>query len=344
MKKLLTHQASAAVVAALLLLELTVSGAESAPSTNLTAAAVTASNDTSSAITELGRVLLDLQQQQRESARTIEQLREQTAAARHQSEIATARVKVFEYTLTEQRTAELNAMRDANRRTLTVVGAVAVVGMFGVALLGFFLFRALRRLSDIPQQLMPALSAGSYGHPALLASEPANQQARVFGVMDQLEQRVKELEATIERRALAAGSTPPPKPANSAATTSTQLSTADADEIVTLLAKGQTLLNANQAQEALDCFDSVLRFDPGNTEALIKQGKALEKLRRFDESLESFDRALAVDGSLTVAYLSKGGVLNRLERFDEALQCYEQALRTQHGEAGGVTEPIVVRE
>jgi tetratricopeptide (TPR) repeat protein len=97
-----------------------------------------------------------------------------------------------------------------------------------------------------------------------------------------------------------------------------------------LLANGQSLLNVNETENALKCFDLALTLHPDHGETLIKKGGALEKAGRLDEAIACYDRAIAVDGSRTVAYLHKGGLFNRLARYEEAMQCYEQALHT-HG-------------
>ena len=86
---------------------------------------------------------------------------------------------------------------------------------------------------------------------------------------------------------------------------------------------------AQQAAEALGCFEQALALEPNHAEALVRKGVALERLQKPDEAIACYDQAIAADASLTVAYLYKGGLFNRLERFNEALACYEQALRTQ---------------
>lgn len=73
-----------------------------------------------------------------------------------------------------------------------------------------------------------------------------------------------------------------------------------------MLAKGQALLNMDQATEALECFEQILRAEPDHAEALVKQGMALELLRRMDEALACYDRAIAVNADMTIAYLQKG--------------------------------------
>ena len=108
----------------------------------------------------------------------------------------------------------------------------------------------------------------------------------------------------------------------------------DAARITMLLGKGQSLLNLDQAEEALACFDQVLTLDPNHPEALVKKGAALERLRKLDEAIACYDQAIAADSSMTVAYLYKGGLFNRMERFGEALECYEKALHTQETRRG----------
>ena len=110
----------------------------------------------------------------------------------------------------------------------------------------------------------------------------------------------------------------------------------DRDECVAnLLAEGQSLLDAQQPDKALECFEVALGLEPEHAEALVKKGGALEKLGRTDEAIACYDRAIAADETLTIAHLHKGGLFNRLARYDEALQCYEQALRTQENKMPG---------
>ncbi len=93
------------------------------------------------------------------------------------------------------------------------------------------------------------------------------------------------------------------------------------------------MLNMDNAEGALACFDEILALDANHTEALVKKGSALERLRKLNEAIECYDKAIAADASMTIAWLYKGGLFNRMERFSEALECYEQALRTQEKQA-----------
>ena len=121
---------------------------------------------------------------------------------------------------------------------------------------------------------------------------------------------------------------------STASTTSEAIAGSGVSErLMSLLHEGQTLLNADRAQEALAAFDEAITLDPNNAETLVKRGTALEKLRKYPEAIQCYDRAIQADSSMTIAHLYKGGLLNRLERFGEALECYEEALRTQEGRA-----------
>jgi tetratricopeptide (TPR) repeat protein len=100
--------------------------------------------------------------------------------------------------------------------------------------------------------------------------------------------------------------------------------------VVTLLARGQALLEQRHPIDALACFEQAIANDERAVNAYIKKGAALERLGRLDEALTSYEHALKLDDSHADAYIGKGNVLNRLERYQEALACFEQAAHHQH--------------
>jgi tetratricopeptide (TPR) repeat protein len=155
------------------------------------------------------------------------------------------------------------------------------------------------------------------------AVELSNQ--RLMSVIERLERRVLELEAA-SLASVATEVEVTPVPENG------QL-TGDAARITVLLGKGQSMLNADHPERALECYDAILAIDQNHPEALVKKGAALERLKQDDAALLCYDRAIQADETLTIAYLYKGGVYNRLERYNEALECYEQALRVQGKQA-----------
>jgi len=147
-------------------------------------------------------------------------------------------------------------------------------------------------------------------------------------LMRRLEQRVHELEHTTQtHRPETEGTAAEAEPGTSA-----QPELAGAESLsAILLGKGQSLLNLDEQENAVACFNEILKLDPNHAEALVKKGVALEQLDRLEEAIACYDRALDANRSMTIAYLRKAGLCNRMARYSEALECYEQALRTQKG-------------
>ena len=280
-----------------------------------------------------------LQAQLREAELAIERNRaEAQEAARAQAAAITEKLNTIQAAIDAERKRaqeELSRQRDdlqkSNRTLLYVAATFGCVGLLAMLGTAIFQWRATNRLAEVSPMhaQLPAPSAQAMlpagdgdGLPGK-AVELSHQ--RLMSVIDRLERRVFELEHTA-------------KPVSGAATVTVDATpTIESDEtaarITVLLGKGQSLLDAEKPEEALTCYDEILKLDANYPEALVKKGAALERLKKDDEALSCYDRAIAADGTLTIAYLYKGGVYNRLERYNEALECYEQALRAQGGAA-----------
>jgi tetratricopeptide (TPR) repeat protein len=254
-----------------------------------------------------------IQEQQQATLRAVEQARQEAeAAAKRNAETLAARIKELEAGVNEARAREIDALQTAHRYTLTIVGVVAGVGFLGMLAVALLLLRSMNRRTVL------APGIGLAGETTALATlDPARQStARFRANLHRLEQRLEELEgAALEMDVKSVDGERP----------AIDLS----GRIALLLGKGQALLNLQQADAALACFDEAIGMDSTNAEAFVKKGSALEKLSRLDEAIQCYDQAIALDTSFTMAYLCKGGVFNRLERYGEALQCYEQALHAQ---------------
>jgi len=319
-----------------------------APAAEKDAPAVpTAANDETNAQETL-RSYLQLQEQLHATQLAIERNRKEAdAAAAESAKAFAARLQGIEEALSSQRAQELAAMQSSNKVMLLVAGLFAALGFLAMLFMAFFQWRTINRLAEISAALPfahglgPKSAAAALGvdEAHLLGAGPAGQSSqRLLGALEQLEKRLCQLEHT----------PPPPLPnggfpnqnaksGNPPPDGETMANTAESAEtarITVLLGKGQSLLNLDQAEEALACFDQVLALVPNHSEALVKKGAALERLHRLDDAIACYDQAIKADNSLTVAYLYKGGLFNRMERFGEALECYEQALRTQESRRG----------
>ncbi len=249
-----------------------------------------------------------------------------TAAAQAANALAN-RLKSIEQSLLSQRASELQAMQSSNKVMLVVAGSFAAIGFVAMLLMAYFQWRTVNRLAEISAALPnAALALGPGRQMAALGTGAAHvvtvgpvEQSNLRMPLNEGQPAKNDLESAIPQSSSEpSNGSPAPWPPSS-----------EAAHIRMLLGKGQSLLNLDQAEAALACFDEILKLDAGNTEALVKKGTALENLRKLDEAIECYDRAIAADDSMTIAYLSKAGLLNRMERFSEALECYERALRTQ---------------
>jgi tetratricopeptide (TPR) repeat protein len=293
---------------------------------------------------EVLRAYLQLQEQIHANELAIERSqKEAQRTAEQTAQTLEERLKTIEQSLNSQRSAEVEVLRNFNRVMVIVAAASAGIGLLALALMAYFQWRTVNRLAEITAAL-PAAHALAAGTPlaALGAGDapqvtvgPAEQSSqRLLGALEQLDKRLQQIEHS-ERPHLTEGpvsgngaSLGPVAP-NGHSAPEGELVSDEAGRIHVLLGKGQSLLNLDNAEGALECFNQVLALAPKHTEALLKKGAALERLRKLEEAVACYDQALAADSSLTLAHLYKGGLLNRMERFDEALQCYELALHTQ---------------
>lgn len=254
---------------------------------------------------DLVRAYLAIQEQLHATQLALERNRQEAEAEAGRNAAAlTRRLNAIERFVAEQRSEE-------SRTVLLIAMSVAGAGLLAALLATLTQMRALKRLTESPPTLPPALQLAAGPEAArLLGSGAAEAGARLTATIERLQKRIQELETA-------------------APATSGKVEKSGGGQIVALLSKGQSLLGAGQAAEALRVFEEALALNPTHAEALVKKGAALEKLAQLEEAIACYDRAIAADASLTIAYLNKGGVFNRLQRYDEALVCYEQALKTQ---------------
>ena len=88
------------------------------------------------------------------------------------------------------------------------------------------------------------------------------------------------------------------------------------------------MLSLNRPQDALASFETLLRLDPRNGEAIMNRGICKATLSRHDEALADFDAALALmPGHPNVLY-NRGSALLALGRPVEALSDFDRTLAT----------------
>lgn len=287
---------------------------------------------------DLEKFSLHMQEQLQEAKLAIQKeyqdaARVQAEAARAQVAAITDKLNTIQGALEVERQRRQDELQRTNMTLLWVAAAFGGVGLIAMLITAMFQFRTMNRVAEVTN--MRAQLAAPASHALLPAETGGGGKAvelsnqRLMSVIDRLERRVFELEHTATK----------PLPGAATVTIDAEAASTSAEpdgtvaRITLMLGKGQSLLDAEKPEEAMACYDEILKLDSNHPEALVKKGAALERLKKDDEALNCYDRAIAADASLTIAYLYKGGVYNRLERYNEALECYEQALRAQGGAA-----------
>ena len=286
-------------------------------------------------VQDMLRAYLHLQEQLHATQISVEQTRKESdELAAQNARLLSGRLQAIEQSLAAQRAKELDAMQNSNRVILILAGVFAALGFLAMLLMAYFQWRTVGRLAEITAALPMARALSAPGPVAALGTGDASLvsvsptetlNARLLGAIEGLEKRIYGLEA----QAPSAPVEEPKKHLGNGEKGTAEPRSEEAATPASLLTKGQALLNAEKHEEALACFEELLKIAPTHAEGLVKKGAALELLRRTNEAIECYDRAIAIDGSLTMAYLHKGGLFNRLERYGEALDCYEKALQNQ---------------
>ena len=309
------------------------------------------------------RAYLHLQEQLHATQLAIDQARRETRDSTvENSKTLADRLKPFSEHLREietdfaasnaQQAQELRALKASNetlreqmdsvhRSTIDTMLALGVAGLLILFAMAYFQWRTVNSLTGVSAALMAPRKGGSSASAttmppptdaATAGSAPPDRQLLI--ALELLEKRILEMERAVLAAAQPGGASQPVPPSNGKGLRPSledgvaSEAAARANRMTALLGRGQSLLNLDNPEAAIGCFDELLVLDPGHAEALVKKGAALEGLQRFEEAIDCFDRAIASDRSMTIAYLHKGGLCNRMERFSEALQCYEQALQT----------------
>ncbi len=317
------------------------------PATNDDKSVPAAGENTAIGAQDFLRSYLQLQEQLRDTQLAIQKIRQEAAAtSASNSAVVDERLQLMEKTIANTNNEQLNGIAHLNQTILIAAGVFAFVAFLVLLVAICLQWAAVNRLAaatSLASSRAPRM--GDAGE-ALLPSAQALEQSniRFLALMDQLEQRIHDLELTGKpTKSLTEGG-----PANGSGSES---HSADAKPIAAisdktntvslLISKSQTLLKLDQAEAALECLDEALAMEPNNTDALVKKGAALEHLQRVNEAIECYDRAIAQDSSMTMAYLHKGTLFTRLERHGEALACYEQALKpNKASQAEAEQEPL----
>lgn len=93
------------------------------------------------------------------------------------------------------------------------------------------------------------------------------------------------------------------------------------------VARGISLAQAGEYDQALNQFGLALAENPDDTPALYNRGLVYERLGDLPRALIEYNRALSADPGMALAYAGRGGVYRKLGDYRLALADYDKALR-----------------
>ena len=150
------------------------------------------------------RGFLQLQEQLHAAQLAIEHNRAQAdAAAAQNAKALGAQLSDIEQTLASQRAQELEAMQSSDKMMLFVAGVFAVFGFLAMLFMAYFQWRTINRLAEITAALPMAHALGAGTQVAALGAgdarlvsmgTPEQSSQRLLGALEQLENRIYELE------------------------------------------------------------------------------------------------------------------------------------------------------
>jgi tetratricopeptide (TPR) repeat protein len=111
------------------------------------------------------------------------------------------------------------------------------------------------------------------------------------------------------------------------------------DDLHSLEALAQALLNDNQLDEALKTYRQLADADPENAETCVRIGEIERRQGHFAQALEDIRKARKIDNNSLEAGYNEGLLLDVLGRIDEAAETYSAMVeKTSHANGAYTTE------
>lgn len=94
-----------------------------------------------------------------------------------------------------------------------------------------------------------------------------------------------------------------------------------------VLNQGVKYLEDGRNEDAIKCFDDVIKTQPKNSEAYLNKGKALLDLNRIADAIVLYNKAIKLNKSLTREYSSIGEKYFQLEKYEDSLKYLNMVLK-----------------
>ncbi|MDZ8227880.1 MULTISPECIES: tetratricopeptide repeat protein [unclassified Nostoc] len=90
--------------------------------------------------------------------------------------------------------------------------------------------------------------------------------------------------------------------------------------------QGDQLFSSQKYEQAITCYNKIVKKQPKNADAWYWRGYALYFLNKHEEAIASFDQAIQIQPDYAKAWFRRGYSLYCLQRYAEAITAYEKAL------------------
>jgi len=91
------------------------------------------------------------------------------------------------------------------------------------------------------------------------------------------------------------------------------------------LTRGNTFLDQNNYNEAIQAYDEAINLKPDYPEAYYNKANAFEKQNKYEDAIQTYDKAIEINPNFALAWRSKADDLKYLGRNDEAAKAREKA-------------------
>jgi len=94
-----------------------------------------------------------------------------------------------------------------------------------------------------------------------------------------------------------------------------------------LFVEGLALLELGRYEEALKCYEELIKINPNYAEVWYAKGVVLRSLGRNEDAIKCYDEAIKINPNYAEAWVGKGMALANLGRNEDALKCYDEAIK-----------------
>jgi GT2 family glycosyltransferase/Flp pilus assembly protein TadD len=113
---------------------------------------------------------------------------------------------------------------------------------------------------------------------------------------------------------------------NSSISVRSQLSISEIKTIQADLEQARIHVQHGQWQQAIPCYEKVIKINPNSATTYHYWGDALLNLQQWEEAATMYRRAIAINPQFDWSYYNLGEALAHLNRWEEAIIVYQQAL------------------